>query len=669
MSRARAALAELADRHGVLRGYQDTAGRRHDADDQVLVAVLGALGAEIGSLGEAPAALAADDAARAGRMMEPVSVTAAGGPGTVALLLPPGTDTSGSWAVLEREDGAVSASPLGACTQPTGSVDIGARRFERFEVALPGGRLPAGYHHLRVESGPARAPGITAQSSTLVLAAPRCPPPRRVWGTFVPLHALRTAADRGIGTYGDLAALAAWTAERGGALVGTLPLHPTARDDPSPYLPISRLAWNELYVDPVSLPELARSPAARRLLEAGSVPAVGNRGQATVDYQRLATRQLDVLRALGAVVLREDSARRRELEHFAREHPEVVEYARFRACHRGAEPADQDVYLYAQWVARQQLSTAATAGAPLYLDLPIGVHPAGFDPQWAPEVFVRGAHGGAPPDDFFAAGQDWGFNPLHPARSRAGEYRYLRAVLRHAMEPAAAVRLDHVMGLHRLYWVPDGMDARHGAYVRYPHQELRALVAIEADRAGTVVVGEDLGTVPDEVRQDMQSDGMLRTWVYQTETSPDAPLPAPPPGALAALGTHDMARFAAFADGADIQERAGTAIPAVEQARQERLRWRRALARTVGAATDAPVRDLLEAVLCALARSPAPVVLVDLEDLVGEREPQNRPGTGPARGNWTRRAARTLEEMAADARTTGLLTTIDRARRGLEASR
>ena len=240
-----------------------------------------------------------------------------------------------------------------------------------------------------------------------------------------------------------------------------------------------------------------------------------------------------VLSPMAASLLGEASTRRDELCSFAQDHPELLAYARFRADldtrtggrrRRGGGHIQRGYHLYAQWAAAQQLASAASS-TPLYADLPVGVHPDGFDPLWAPHAFVAGMHGGAPPDLFFEGGQDWSFPPLHPERMREDGYRYFIEILRRAFRHASYLRVDHVMGLQRLYWIPEGFGARHGAYVSYRAEELHALVSLEAHRAGSVVVGEDLGTVPAGVRERMTEDHMLRSWVLQFESKVDDPLP------------------------------------------------------------------------------------------------------------------------------------------------
>jgi len=724
-ARTRDPIRELAGLAGIHTAYVAADGSLQQADEDTLVATLGAVGLPVSGGAAAAELLIAERTARAERVLDPVLVhrTHRGGsPPAATVVLPSGAAPDG-WVNLVLEDGAVVHRSLpGAVGRPVGSIDVAGRRFDRYRIRLGtgasgAGPLLPGYHAVSVEAA-------GTEAAAMLIAAPACPRARRGWGSFLPLHALRTEGDWGVGSYADLAELGRWTEAAGGSIVGTLPLYPAFLDlpaEPSPYLPVTRLGWNEIYVDPTVLPELKAAPETVGLLGSaafGDRLAAAHRS-ALVDYEAVAALRRQVLGDLAGALFAGPSPRREELEAFAAAHPELVAYSRFRAAgerlgrdwrswpgrrdrsRRGgrASPAgplapeersDEESFryhLYAQWVAAQQMARTAAATR-LYLDLPIGVHPDGFDPFWMPQAFTEGAHGGAPPDAFFAEGQDWGFRPLHPEGIRRERYRYVIASLRHALRHAAVVRIDHVMGLERLYWIPNGFDARHGAYVSYRADELHALVALEASRAGCVVVGEDLGTVPEEVRRRMAGDRMLRSWVMQFETSPEDPLPHPPEEALASWGTHDLPSFAAFWHGDDIREkvRRGQFHPAAAAAaHEERERWRRALLTALGVTVadgteqvtvadgteQVTVADGTEQVTAALggclahlAGSRADLVLVDLQDLWGEREPQNRPGTdvgtGPA--NWRLRAARTLTEARTDPIVASLLGEVARRR-------
>jgi 4-alpha-glucanotransferase len=690
----RRALARLCALAGVHTAFTDNDGARRRARPSTLVAVLGALGVPVGDVGDAPQALRAMTARRARRVMEPVQVQWVGERRSVRLVVPADTDLDSGWHELELEDGTVRRRPLSQIGwSKTARDEVDGRTLDTYELPLDGGgtALPPGYHRLTVH---AAGPLATA----LVMVAPTCPLPPRGWGTFLPLHALRTDHDRGVGTYTDLARLAQWTGQAGGALVGTLPLYPVFLAepvDPSPYRPVTKLGLSELYIDPTALPELAIAPEARRLLGSDALRRQVElaRSSELVAYGPVMASLRSVLAPLAAALFAAPSPRRSELEAFAAARPELAAYARFRsACERtgsswvdwttaeasmatdGTGDDAEHFHLYAQWVAEQQLAAVSEqAGARLYLDIPVGVHPAGFDPWSQPHAFVPGVSGGAPPDAFFSGGQNWGFPPLHPEGLRDDGYRYLRAQMGQACRHADAVRVDHIMGLDRLYWLPDGSEDGDGAYVQYRNEEMRAVVALEASRSGTAVVGEDLGTVPARVRTGMAHDKMLRSWVFQFQTSPADPLPVAPQRSLASWGTHDLPRFAAYWDGEDIddRERSGAVDrTTADGERAERAANRSALQAAVqpeghDTDTDIDTGELLRACLRHMAASPALLMLVDLEDLWLEREPQNRPGTGPEMPNWRLRAAQTLEQAQRDVGMVGLLSEVDGLRKAL----
>lgn len=649
-------LSQLARAHGVQLSYTGTDGTVHRSSPDEVIAVLVAMGAPIDRAADAAEVLASERGAPI-EPLEPVIAQWAGSPAPVVARLPRGVDPHRAWLTLSLEDGRELRQQLASAAVGAPVADDPLDRY-RVQMASPSEPLPSGYHRLRLE-----APGVDA--SALVVIAPRCPQPPRGWGAFVPLPAVRSERGWGIGSYADLADLVGWIDARGGEWVGTLPLFPLFLDarpvDPSPYLPVTKLGWNEIHVDPSRLPEFVRTPAAVDLLASTEVQARLERARSSdlVDHAEVMAVIRSILEPMARTLFAGPSSRRAEFESYLDHRPHLPAYARFRASASGlpdSDPAFMDMvqyHLYAQWAAETQLAAATTAGTGsgpmLYLDLPIGVHPQGFDPLWEPTAFVKGIHGGAPPDAFQRGGQDWAFPPLDPGGLRAQEYRYFIASLRHAMGPARAVRIDHVMGLHRLYWIPEGAEATDGVYVEYPAAEMRAIVALEASRSDTVVVGEDLGTVPDEVRSDMDRDGMLRSWVFQFATSIEDPVPVPPQNSVASWGTHDLPTFAGYWEGLDIEEReedGDLGRRAAESARKERRLWRRALLQKLSVPEVDP-RAVLLGCLRHLAASPAEMVLVDLEDLWLEREPQNRPGTGAGAGNWRRRAALTNRELFA----------------------
>ncbi len=686
-------LDALARLNGVRPEYRAFDGTKVRVDAETVAAVLGALGVPVAGSGDAAGVLREQRAARDRRVLEPVLVHR-GGEASVALRLAEHVDPAGCSLSVTYEDGRVRHERLGHL--------LLGRTEEHTLLRLPapdGGPMPPGYHDVEIEG-----PGFAAQA--LLISAPRCPEPERSWGVYMPLYALRTDADWGAGSYPDLAALGHWTRSVGGAFVAVLPLYPAFLDepcDPSPYLPVTRLGCNELYVDPTSLPELAAAPAARQVLaSAGFLERVqAARRSPGVPYEELSRLRREVIGPLADDLVRTGRGES-ELRGFAERRPDMLGYARFRATGErhgrdwrswtaavsaqcaGLPLADPAVryHLCAQWLAHRQLADVA-AVTPLYGDLPVGVHPMGFDPFWEPGAFAPAAHGGAPPDTFYADGQDWALPPMHPTGIREQRYRHVIQMLRAAFAHVTTLRVDHVMGLHRLYWIPEGHDARHGAYVSYRADELRALVALEAHRAGAVVVGEDLGTVDDSVRAAMAEDRMLRTWVFEFKTSLADPLADPPADCIASIGSHDLPRFAAFYVGAGPGEPNVTedlVAGSLEPSRTlERGRWRDALTRALGpgpipeaprpgegAQPDAE-RVALAGCLAHLAASPAALVLVDLQDLWGELEQDNRPGTGVEAGNWRHRSALDLDQLQADPGVAALCSLVD-VRRELPAA-
>ncbi len=505
-----------------------------------------------------------------------------------------------------------------------------------WELRLPA-KLPFGVHQARVEleGGSHRC--------TVISAPRRLRYPRGLWGVFAPVYALWSSPGQPVGDFHDLRLLAEATAAWGGHVVATLPLLPVFPEDPSPYRPVSRLVWNELLVH---------------------LPGVTPSGNHLVDYRAAS---LSKRKALQERSGRLTPAENREFLAWLADHPHVQDYARFRvACeHLGRPwrrwPTDARegrwgldaslpavrAYAYAQWLAHTQIEQGFRRCG-LYLDFPLGVHPDGYDAWRYRHLFVEGVSVGAPPDPFSAGGQDWGFAPLHPWRVREEGYGYLRRCLAHHFRACRLLRLDHVMALHRLFWIPRGFPTSAGVYVRYPTDELYAVVLLEAWRAGAAVVGEDLGTVPQAVRRRLDRHGVLRMYVLAFEVRPGSgPLP---PGAntVASLGTHDTATFAGWWSGEDLTQLESLGLLGPEEAaaaRAARAAQVEALARFLGVGTDDPA-SALRACVRFLASSPAACVVVNLEDLWLERHRHNVPGTTDQQHpNWRRRLARSVSEV------------------------
>jgi 4-alpha-glucanotransferase len=311
----------------------------------------------------------------------------------------------------------------------------------------------------------------------------------------------------------------------------------------------------------------------------------------------------------------------------------------------------------------------ARRGQALYLDLALGAHPDGFDTWAEPGLFGWGASVGAPPDAMFGGGQDWGFPPQRPDVARASGHAEWARALRAHLTVCGVLRLDHVLGLQRLYWVPDGASPTEGVYVRQPLDELLAVLAIEAHRAGAAVVGEDLGTVDPAVRHAMATHGVAGMSIAQFAVSADPAVPPawPHAGQLAAVNTHDMPTFRGWlaAADADHRRRAGLIDDAgVAAVRRGRVAEVAALTASLGLG-ERPVgwRDLLTALVARLGATDADAVLVALDDLVGGTEQQNVPGTPWSRPNWVVRLPAPLDELAKDPGVSAVLDALAAARR------
>lgn len=714
------ALRALSRLYGIDTTYTDVWGNRRRASDEPILRTLALLGAPLAHVDEAGDAVRSRRQERWREWIEPVLVAWDGDLAVIDVRLPEAMDTERYRGRIDLEGGGLRKFEGQVRDLPVRSrTSVEGVQYARRQIALSG-VLPYGYHRFHLAIG-----GQTAES--LIIAAParafagqgadnadkgvgslypkhegsdsspgarvKTPDPftrERLWGVFLPLYALHRESSSGPGDFSDLEALMEWTAARGGSLVATLPLLATLwelTDDPSPYNPASRLFWNEFYLDPKRISGSA--PEDR--------PSQSDAEAGLVDYPLEMARKREKLEVLVREFFEADSTQREALVQYCRQNPELEQFARFRAVGErqgrlwpqwpeplcsgtlGAADYDEEVFryhLFTQWQVEQQLEALAGHAQRLdllwYLDFPLGVAGAGYDVWREPELFVREASGGAPPDSFFTKGQDWGFPPLHPGNLRRQGYRYFIRALRNHLRYARVLRLDHVMGLYRLYWVPHGLPATDGAYVRYPMDELCAILTLESHRFGARIVGENLGTVPAAVNEALLRHRLDDMYVLQYETNPEKGLTLrpPPPTSVASVNTHDMSQFAAYWQGLDVEERVDLGLFTAEEAASERSR--RAELRTQLVAflreeglldSDAPdMPAVLEACQAYLAKSPARIVLVNLEDLWGETRPQNVPGTYRERPNWRRKAKHPLEVFGEMPAVHRILETVHRLR-------
>jgi 4-alpha-glucanotransferase len=506
--------------------------------------------------------------------------------------------------------------------------------------------FPLGYHWLQTPGGVRRR---------LIVSPGRCRlPEERMWGWAVQLYATRSRASWGIGDLGDLRAVRRMAAEQGAGFVLINPLHavaPIPEQEASPYLPATRRFRNPIYL---RVAEVPGADAVDLEEDAGRALSEGP----LIDRDAIWARKRDVLmRIFLAQGGGEAFARWREEqgptlqdwatwaaiadEHGADWHtwPEGLRRPDGEAVAGYVEQHGAAVAFHAwlQWATELQF-TAATSGMTVIQDLPIGVAGGGAD-AWAwQDVLAEGASVGAPPDAFNAQGQDWGSPPLVPWRLREADYEPFIQSIRATMADAGGLRIDHVMGLFRLWWVPAGGSAADGAYIRYPADDLLDIVALESHRAQALVVGEDLGTVEDGVREAMAEHGVLSYRLLWFEDDDPAEWPAE---AMAAITTHDLPTVAGLWTGTDLAEQREKGTGTDEALARGRAAL---LAHLPGIPDDAPVEEAVVQAHRRLARAPSALLSATLDDAVAERRRPNMPGAQD-RPNWSLPLPVAVEEL------------------------
>jgi 4-alpha-glucanotransferase len=580
--------------------------------------------------------------------------------------------------------------------------------FCRLAFELPAG-IPLGYHRIRL----AAENGAPLADSSLIIVPEHCYEPpamaagRRLWGLSLQLYSLRSARNWGIGDFTDLADLAKQAARLGVDVIGLNPLHALFPSDPdhcSPYGPASRQFLNPIYIDPVAVPEYARCDAARLHVESGGFPKRLRtmRAASHVDYAGVSAAKDEVLRMLFRALEENGEPDRRNAfelfldsagselkklcifyalqEYFSKsgraggwqgwpaayQDPESGTVAAFAADHR--ESVRYHAYL--QWIAKAQLSAAEEAAAEagmeigLYRDLAVGVSGGGADTWADPGLFASDASVGAPPDALALQGQDWGIPPMRPDVLRERGYRPFIELLRANMGHGGALRIDHVMVLYRLWWVPRDCMSAEGTYVYYDLDALMGILALESQRHHCLVIGEDLGTVPEAIRHAMPDYGVYSYRVFFFEEDPDGMPRRPenyPEKALVTVSTHDLPPLASYWAATDVELRTRLSLYPDEELRRSTLAERVGQLRRIlkmlghyglyadeyadtGKTPHSLDAALNEAIHLYLAGSRARLMVVQPEDLLHMDEPVNVPGTSDEYPNWRRKLSADLED-------------------------
>ncbi|WP_328944634.1 4-alpha-glucanotransferase [Streptomyces sp. NBC_00250] len=675
-------LARLAARHGVATAHSPSVGVTVPVPDATVVAVLGALGVDAATPEAVAAALGAAERADRERLLPPTLVRWRGEePARPPADLPPGTRLR-----VTTEDGDAFTGQDWGC-------------------------LPLGVHTVR-----AQAPDGRAATATLIVSPARVPAPeRRAYGLLVQLYSLLSTRSWGMGDLGDLRELAGWAGRTHGAgFIQVNPLHagvPGSPSDPSPYRPSSRRFPDPVHLRIEEIPEYAligperREELDRILAEAADLrERVLGKGaaidrDAVWEVKRRALELVvggvepgpgrradfhDFLAARGRAL--EDHATYQALAerhgHHWRSWPRELRTPRAAEAVVRDDPAlaaRVDFHCRLAWLTDRQLADAAAAAREAGMavgivhDLAVGVHPEGSDTWAQQDAFAAGMSVGAPPDAFNSRGQDWGLPPWRPDALAAAGYAPYRGLLRELLRHAGALRIDHVMGLFRLWWVPEGSEPTEGTYVRYDAEAMLAVLVLEAHRAGALVIGEDLGTVEPGVREKLAARGVFGTsvlWFERDWAGTGRPLDPDEwrAACVATATTHDLPPTAARLSGdhVTLRHRLGLLSGDLERERAadaaDTAEWlglfqRRGLLPEGPGGEEAEIR----AVHRFLLDTPARMVGVWLPDTVGDRRPQNLPGTWDEYPNWRLPLADadgqpiTLERLAASPRAHALL--------------
>jgi (1->4)-alpha-D-glucan 1-alpha-D-glucosylmutase len=722
-------LDRLCARCGVELEYSDLWGNRRRASEAAKVGLLKAMGVPIETAADAGAALAGIEESAWREVLPPVRVARVGAaPLPIEITLPAGRAASEYGWALELESGERIAGTLRPDTLPqVASVERAGTTYVRVNFMLTAA-VPCGYHRYTLAEG-----GRPAAAMQLIVCPGRCfespvlAAGGRVWGAAIQLYALKSARNWGIGDFGDLETATAFTAGAGAGIVGVNPLHalfPSQPHEASPYRPSSRSQLNVLYLDVAAITDFDECEPARALVQTPGFQArlEALRGSTLVDYPGVAAVKFEVLellyrsfrsrhlaigserartfrafQAAGGERLRLHAVFEALQQHLSRDDPAVWGWPAWPEQYRDPGSASVanfardrlervEYFQYLQWQADVQLGASArrarALGMPigLFQDLAVGVNPGGSEAWMQPGLHALAARIGCPPDDFNLNGQEWGLPPWIPQRLVAAAYGPYIATLRELMRHAGALRIDHVMGLMRLYWIPAAAGAEEGTYVTYPFADLLGILALESERNRCLVIGEDLGTVPDAVRAAMAEYGILAYRPMYFERTPEGEFKRPAEymrDSAVVITTHDLPTLRGYWLGDDLATRSALGLFPTEELRarqledrgRDRPRLLAALEREgllpPGASPDpAGMNDALNlAVHAFVARAPAKILMIQLEDLLGQVEQVNVPGTTDERyPNWRRKLPAALEEWSQDPQVTALLDTLRKER-------
>jgi (1->4)-alpha-D-glucan 1-alpha-D-glucosylmutase len=718
----RALLERLSRAYGIEPEYPDIWGELRRVPAATLLRFLGAMGVSVTEPAQIEEHLAERERLSWQRLLPPVQVAWLDEvPISIELCMSADQASRRCTWCLTEEGGARHREGM----QPAQLTelerrDLAGEAWARFRFTLPRA-LCAGYHRFELELQ--AQDGEPRRAAMSLIVAPRsCYRPqvvaaeKRVWGLAVQLYAVRSERNWGIGDFTDLVRMLELAAESGAGVVGVSPLHALFAHDPehaSPYSSSSRVFLNTLFVDVEAVADFSECAAARELVRSASFQARlrALRAAELVHYSQVAAAKRQVLEILyrhfrehhlepggerggdfrrfqaeEGDALRQHALFQALQEHFHREDSEIWGWPVWAEAYRTPDSEAVrtfaeahleriELYEYLQWQAELQLATAGRRsfelglGVGIYQDLAVAVGVGGAEVWARHDAYALEARIGSPPDDFNLEGQDWGLPPLNPERLRALAYQPFIATLRHNMRHAGALRIDHVMALFRLFWVPAQGLPRDGGYVHYPFEDLLGILALESQRNGCLVIGEDLGTVPPQVREALGPLGVLSCRLFYFEKDEAGHFKRPqeyPRQAVVAATAHDLPTLAGYWRGTDLELRTRLALFPSEEQRQHQVIARAAdRARVLlaleheallpaGSSVDSigipeMTPELVRAIHVYLARSPGQLLVVQMEDALGQVGQVNLPGTSDQQHpNWRLRLSLDIEQWQQD---------------------
>ena len=716
-------IEKLADLVGFHQSYLDCFGNNVVANEQARHSLLSAMGYDLGNEQTIQTSITELEQNSWRNMLPPVHIAQSEQDShSMIISLPNGKAKSFSWEINTETGEKLQETVAIANLTLVEQCDLANETFSKYALPIPA--LEQGYHQLSIIYAE------KSESCHLIYAPKTCYSPQeatqdKVWGYAAQLYSIKSKNNWGMGDFGDLKQLVKITAQQQGSVIGLNPLHPLYQNNPahrSPYSPTSRCFLNTLYIDVTQIPNFNTCEQAKERFNSAEFQAKLKFAKETqlIDYSAVADVKFEIIELLYQdFLINRDESLKHEFDDFVKQGgDDLTRLATFEALYEHfrkqdfntfgwsawpkeyQQPNTKEVakfkqenvtrinyFAYVQWLAHRQLSdvakTTKAQGMPigLYLDLAVGCDGSGVDVWSDKEVYVAGAAVGAPPDAMNTLGQDWGLTPINPVALQKQGYLPLVKALRSNMQYAGALRIDHILGLMRQYWVAPGMKANEGIYITFPFEDILRIIALESRRNNCVVIGEDLGTVPEGFSEIMEAAGLLSYKVLFFEKWESGFFKRPelyPAQSMVTVSTHDLPTLAGWWTGKDLEWRQKLHLyPNEEMGAQERSSRINERSLLIAALEDlgvidtnkapeqAPAKMSLELTLAVqkfLAQANSHIQLIPLEDALESVEQVNIPGTIDEHPNWLQKLGVTLEELTDTQSISALAKTMQTAR-------